>query len=83
MHNIEVREKWDKNIKKSYIMKRNNRLAIIYILNKSNGPGIQKRDFYEKKISFKTRNHPMDDDDDQLNHYFYFSSIESDVRISK
>jgi hypothetical protein len=52
MHNLEIREKWDKNIKKSYMLKKNNRLALIYILNKNAGLGLQKRDFYEKKISY-------------------------------
>lgn len=79
MHNIEIREKWDKNIKKSVQIKKNNRLAIIYILNKGNGIGFQKRDFYEKKISFKSKV----GDDSNLRHYYYFSSIESDVRIKR
>lgn len=39
MHNLDVRDKWDKNIKKSIQLKKNNRLAIIYILNKGNGIG--------------------------------------------
>jgi hypothetical protein len=54
MHNLEMREKWDKNIKKSYLLKKNNRLGLIYIINKNSAIGFQKRDFYEKKLSFKT-----------------------------
>ncbi len=54
MHNLEIRQRWDKNIKQSYVVKRHNRVSLIYILNKGGGIGVQKRDFYEKKISFKT-----------------------------
>ena len=75
MHNIEIREKWDKNIKKSMMIKKNNRLAIIYILNKGTGIGFQQRDFYEKKISFKT----IQPGDDEYKYYYYFSSLDSDA----
>lgn len=53
-----------------------NRVSLIYILNKSGGIGVQKRDFYEKKISFKTTA-----EDGSHKYYFYFSSIEDEVRI--
>eukprot|EP00347_Sterkiella_histriomuscorum_P007662 403348055 len=74
LHNLETREKWDLNIKKSACLKRNNRLSLIYIQNKGAGIGIQKRDFYEKKICFQTQSTSSD----HKKHYFYFSSIESD-----
>lgn len=79
MHSLEIREKWDKNIKKSYMLKKNNRLAIIYILNKNAGLGLQKRDFYEKKINFVVK--PKNSFDENPKYYYYFSSIESDVNI--
>jgi len=53
-----------------------NRVSLIYILNKSGGIGVQKRDFYEKKISFKTTA-----EDGSHKYYFYFSSIEDEVRM--
>ena len=72
MHNLEIRQKWDKVIKQSYVIKRFNRVQLIYILNKGNGIGVQQRDFLEKKINFKIRSydsmHPV--------YYFYFSSVE-------
>lgn len=58
-------------------MKKNNRLALIYILNKGNGIGFQKRDFYEKKISFK--NTVLGESNSR--YYYYFSSIETDVTL--
>lgn len=76
MHNLETRERWDLNIKRSFCLKKVNRLQLIYIENKSAGIGVQRRDFYEKKLSFKTQGKEGNDN----KFYFYFSSIESDVR---
>jgi hypothetical protein len=56
MHNPSYRDQWDNNIKKTQIVKKMNRLQMIYILNKNNGIGMQKRDFFEKKINFKIYN---------------------------
>jgi hypothetical protein len=53
------------------VLKKNNRLSIIYILNKPQ-LAFSARDFYEKKIAFRTNNF------DNLKQYYYFSSIESD-----
>ena len=75
MHNLEMRERWDTNIKKSFKLKQVNRLGLIYILNKGAAGGVQKRDFYEKKLNFKVRSRFGD----HKTYYFYFSSIENDV----
>jgi hypothetical protein len=53
MHNIEVRPKWDKNIKRNVVIKSKGRLSILYILNKA-VLGMSARDIYEKKIHFKS-----------------------------
>lgn len=49
-------------------------MSIIYILNKA-VKGTSRRDFYEKKIKFKTT-----DDLKDPTYYYYFNSIESDVK---
>jgi hypothetical protein len=87
MHSLEIREKWDKNIKKSIMIKKINRLSIIYILNKNAGIGFQKRDFYEKKVSFKissqhgAHGQEVSEGEGNSKYYYYFSSLDNAVLI--
>ena len=59
-------------INRNFLIKQNNRLEIIYILNKGQ-TGFSARDFYEKKIHFTE-----EPSKDLLNHYYFFSSIDSE-----
>mmetsp|Transcript_23014 Transcript_23014/g.35587 ORF Transcript_23014/g.35587 Transcript_23014/m.35587 type:complete len:130 (-) Transcript_23014:326-715(-) len=55
LHSSEKRLLWDKNLHNQRVVRRNHRVELIHIQQKSHSLMPQKRDIYEKKIGFTYR----------------------------